>query len=168
MKFDTKQIFDREARTKRVSNTKTLTQRFVDQVIPPEHQPGGCWEWTGCVDSKGYPKLRNHYKRVSAHRLSFEIFSGVKPSSSDCVCHRCDNPGCVNPEHLFVGTSSDNMKDMVRKGRDVGNRTIPFDTVLMARKMANLGEPMKNIASRLRLSIRYVYRIVSGTARRSH
>lgn len=76
----------------------------------------GCWLWLGTT-SNGYGRLSygGHAPRY-AHRLSFEAFNGPVPAGMD-VCHKCDTPSCVNPAHLFVGTASDNAKDMVQKMR---------------------------------------------------
>jgi hypothetical protein len=79
-------------------------------------QPDECWSWTG-------PKLAGGYGRLSfqgiidlAHRLTYLLFIGHIPD--DCVLHRCDNPACCNPAHLFAGTHKDNTHDMINKGRD--------------------------------------------------
>ena len=79
----------------------------------------GCWEWTGAL-AQGYVliHLRNN-NFTKAHRLSWELFRGPIPKGL-CVCHHCDNPKCFNPDHLWVGTHADNMKDKDRKGR--GNK----------------------------------------------
>jgi len=87
--------------------------RFWSRVQKTE----GCWLWTGCVNSTGYGsgtfgKARTHM----AHRFSWEIAHGPIPDGL-CVCHRCDNPRCVRPDHLFLGTRSDNQNDRVAKGR---------------------------------------------------
>ncbi len=87
-------------------------QRWLDKVLVGD----GCWEWQG-AKIKGYGVIRNdNGKIVGAHRLSYEMFVGPLPSHLQ-VCHRCDNPGCVKPSHLFLGTQSDNNRDRDTKGR---------------------------------------------------
>lgn len=76
-----------------------------------------CWNWQKSKDPAGYGQCYDGNKRLKAHRLSYLIFIGEIPNDK-CICHTCDNPGCVNPKHLFCGTLSDNMRDMVNKGRN--------------------------------------------------
>jgi len=75
----------------------------------------GCHLWTS-VSIGGYGVIRQKGKWAKAHRLSYELYKGKIPKGK-CVCHTCDNPLCVNPDHLFLGTHKDNMQDKVRKGR---------------------------------------------------
>jgi hypothetical protein len=75
-----------------------------------------CWEWAGAKHRFGYGMLRINGAAVTAHRTSWTVFNGDIPDGMS-VLHRCDNPCCCNPEHLFLGTHADNMADMTAKGR---------------------------------------------------
>lgn len=77
----------------------------------------GCWEWDGAaVDENGYCQIKIDNVCYYVHRVSYETFIGPIPNEMK-VLHRCDNPPCINPEHLFLGTYQDNMNDMVKKDR---------------------------------------------------
>ena len=73
-----------------------------------------CWVWARCCDTNGYGQIANSGKTMGAHRASWKIHKGAIPDGL-FVCHRCDNPSCVNPAHLFLGTSKDNQQDKMRK-----------------------------------------------------
>ena len=75
-----------------------------------------CFEWQGARTNKGYGQVRNAGKRVYVHRLVWSLVNGPIPDGLH-VLHRCDNPPCVNPEHLWVGTNLDNARDCAEKGR---------------------------------------------------
>ena len=77
----------------------------------------GCWDWSG-YKYKGYGNFRASYKAYRAHRASWIIHFGEIPEGL-CVCHKCDNPPCTNPDHLFLGTKSENSLDMIEKGRSI-------------------------------------------------
>lgn len=78
----------------------------------------GCMIWLRSVDEKGYGLVRNQKKLYRAHRLSYELVNGPIPDGM-FICHRCDTPSCINPDHLFAGTALENAQDRDRKGRDV-------------------------------------------------
>lgn len=80
-------------------------------------QPDECWEWQGFRNSRGYGQCRHNKDQRVAHRWAWEITYGPIPRGI-LVCHHCDNPPCVNPAHLFLGTQRDNVRDMHAKGRD--------------------------------------------------
>jgi hypothetical protein len=90
-----------------------LKLNFEKKVIKKD----GCWDWNGCVDKDGYPLMPSGYHKQSrAHRVSYEIFLGKIPKGK-LVCHRCDNPICTNPDHLFIGDHRENQVDSINKGR---------------------------------------------------
>lgn len=76
----------------------------------------GCWLWTACLTKWGYGSIRNNKTTELAHRVSYRLFNGDVPEEL-CVLHTCDVPGCVNPDHLFLGTNNDNVQDKVNKNR---------------------------------------------------
>ncbi len=100
-------------------------ERFSRQMKMTED---GCWTWAAGMDKDGYGRFRGEYdgqKYTFAHRYSWALHNKKNVPKGMLVCHSCDNPRCVNPDHLFVGTEADNMADMVSKNR----QHIPFGVV---------------------------------------
>lgn len=94
---------------------KSLREKFEQRFrVTP-----GCWVWTHGLDNNGYGKITYKSATTRAHRISYELYIAEIPSGLH-VLHRCDNPACVNPDHLFIGTHADNMRDKTKKGRAIG------------------------------------------------
>lgn len=107
-------------------------QKFELKYIPEPNS--GCWLWIGAVLPSGYGKMGIYGRTIGAHRISFELFRGEIPNGLH-ICHRCDNPCCVNPDHLFAGTRQDNMQDCIAKGRF---NACPQNGILAAAEKKNL------------------------------
>ena len=87
--------------------------------------PDACWRWTGAFNNRGYGRISISREGTKlAHRVAFCLANGVEPRGIQelCVCHSCDNPGCVNPSHLWLGTPADNTRDKMAKGRFTNGR----------------------------------------------
>lgn len=87
--------------------------------------PAACWQWKGSTNADGYGRLRRGRGTQRAHRVAWLLTRGEIPAGS-LVCHHCDNPPCVNPAHLFLGTIQDNTADKVAKGRQAKGRAYVF------------------------------------------
>jgi hypothetical protein len=93
-----------------------------------ETQPNGCVLWTGGCDGRGYGMIHANGKAIKTHRLAYLLAHGSLPEGL-LVCHNCpggDNPRCINPEHLFLGTPLDNVRDMIAKGRKRQAKELPM------------------------------------------
>lgn len=91
-------------------------ERFEKKFTKHEN---GCWLWNAARRTTGYGVFSFNGKPVTASRVSFILYHGVDPEGL-FVCHKCDNPLCVNPDHLFLGTNKDNVEDRKLKGRPAG------------------------------------------------
>ena len=101
----------------------TIVERLKRRI--KINQKNGCWEWLGAKYSNGYGAITitvdGKPRAKLTHRISYEVFCGPIPEGL-CVLHKCDNPKCINPAHLFVGTYKDNMQDAKAKGRVASGR----------------------------------------------
>ena len=145
--------------------------RFWRQVEKSE----GCWLWIGHRQPSGYGRMTvpvgGGHRKVRAHRVAWELHNGPIPDGMQ-VCHRCDNPPCVRPEHLFLGTSQDNTNDKIAKGRRrTGNMpkgpahskaVLSQEQAEAIRRAVAAGEFQTAVARRLGISRSTVVRVVSG------
>jgi hypothetical protein len=145
-----------------------LEKRFWDKV----QKTDGCWIWT----SSRYPRMgygafgigrRTVY---AAHRVSYALHHGLSFDFEGHVLHRCDNPPCVNPDHLFLGDHATNMKDMAAKGRGrTGRRTFSDDEARDIWRRLRAGEQQKRIAEQLGVPVSVIHLLSRGkTYRRLH
>jgi hypothetical protein len=118
-------------------------ERFWNKV----DKSNGCWVWTGGKSNKGYGRFKVKGSLVSSHRFSWELKHGKIPEGL-LICHHCDNPSCVRPDHLFLGTYSDNKIDADKKGRSkhigprgekAGASKLTTEQVLKIRKLYQSG-----------------------------
>ena len=134
----------------------SIEDRFWAKV----DRSGGCWVWTGAHNGRGYGTMGiregGSQRMQYAHRLSYEMAHGPIPDGYE-VCHRCDNPPCVKPEHLFIGTRQDNERDKMRKGRTlrgsaVATSKLTESVVLQIRAEAAAGTMQRRLAERYSVS----------------
>lgn len=92
----------------------SLLDKLLNKIVINQHTD--CWEWTAGVNNLGYGMIRDEKRMRSAHRVSYEEHIGKIPHGM-CVCHACDNPKCINPKHLWLGTRKQNTQDMIDKNR---------------------------------------------------
>ena len=136
--------------------------RRVLSKISPEPHSLGCWEWTGTIRKKEpYGVIRVLGVQVRAHRLMYFLSHG-SCDQSRIVCHRCDNPRCVNPSHLWLGTDAQNVRDMDAKGRRRHLCKLTSQDVLRVIQLRGDGISYHKIAKRLHVDASTIYQILNG------
>lgn len=140
-----------------------LVAKFMDRFAVNEQS--GCWEWTGSKYPKGYGQFWSGTRgRSGSHRFAYTVFNGPIPDGLH-VCHKCDNPSCVNPDHLFVGTHGENMADMTAKKRhQFGSRSrnakFTEDDVKEIRRAYQAGTTQPELAAKFGVSDVTISKIV--------
>lgn len=145
-----------------------VTDGVRERFWPKVDCSGDCWVWTAGTNVAGYGRLCVSGRAQLAHRVSYVLHKGVQPGEL-LVCHHCDNPPCVNPAHLFLGTNRDNGQDMSRKGRAADSRgeasavaKLTAAQVDEMRERRREGETAASIGMRFGVSKGYVYNVVTG------
>lgn len=141
----------------------TPLERFEDRIF---YSPGGCHYWTGPPGAKGYGAFYMNGAHYAPSRAAYVFYKG--DPGELYVCHACDNPLCVNPDHLFLGTAKDNFHDMLRKGRqnkDPNRKKLDHLSVLLIREAATLGFTLPEIASYFGVCFQTVSEIKLGLKR---
>lgn len=139
--------------------------RFIANLSPVEET--GCIVWTAGKGRRGYGKFMTaNQKTVGAHRFAWEMANGRQIPDGMCVCHRCDNPPCCNPDHLFLGTTDDNMVDRANKQRQArgdtsGNRKLSESQVRDIREKHSTGSRPIDLAREFGVSRETIHRVVS-------
>lgn len=129
----------------------------------PDGKFQDCWYYTGWLNKTGYGKIYRNRVGLAVHRFSAYLFNVNKDTKGDiipnfkftiesklCILHKCDNPPCFNPDHLFIGTQQENLQDMINKGRESFNNNSKFteDQVKDIRKYFILGWSRKEITEK--------------------
>ncbi len=158
-----------------------LTPRQVENFwkkIKKGTTPDACWEWLGYKDTNGYGKCGTAHRKIAlAHRVAYVLTNGEPPTDKPFLLHKCDNPGCVNPLHIFPGTQADNIADMIKKRRNNqwARQSRPEDfrgekncrakmtpeQVIEIRKLRESGKTLIRIAERFQMSIPGVHHIIN-------
>lgn len=158
-----------EQYTKGPWTNKTYVDRFWSRIKVSGDDD--CWEWTRGTTSDGYGIFHFGNSSIRTHRFSYQLKNGAI-REHDCVCHSCDNPKCVNPSHLWIGTRAENNADKEAKGRGVhpdqktgennSNAILSISSVISIKVMAKNGLPQARIAKYFDVSNALVCMIING------
>ena len=151
--------------------TRAYTKRGTPFWDRCQKIDSGCWEWTAGRAARGYGSIRVDGMTVPAHRRSWELTHGPIPDGL-FVLHKCDNRPCVNPDHLFLGTQADNLRDMAEKGRAArlrgdqhGCTKISDKDLGHLRDLHAEGFTYEQLATMFGISESYVCRLARGVRR---
>lgn len=157
-----------EARNNYISPVDPMEKWILKVDKTPGQGPNGdCWIWTGSKQKKGTYNYGIFFwpngSTMSAHVASWWLFTGDMETKGFHICHHCDNPPCVNPEHLFKGTAKDNHQDMIVKGRVFrGLAKLTDEEALEARSLYAIGDTACDLALKYNFSPATMYAILEG------
>lgn len=134
--------------------------RFFEKV----EKTKSCWLWKGAKNPLGYGYFWNGKQNMRPHRWAYEYFNNLKIKRGNFICHRCDTPSCVNPEHLFEGTPQKNVDDAVRKKRH--KFTLTDEDVNIIRTLHSKGMLQKDIADIFYVHFGTISKIILGIRRK--
>jgi len=123
-----------------------------------------CWIWTGAKDKYGYGRFKFKEKKWRTHRVAYYLT--YKDPGSLCVLHKCDNPSCVRPDHLFLGTNKDNTQDCIKKGRFNRPTKLTPNQVRSIRELSQRGHLQTEIAIKYKISQSTVCDIINRKRRK--
>lgn len=152
-------------RQHRVRQSGDMRDRLMAKVVVT---PSGCWEWQGSKDKHGYGVMVTGKSPFRAHRVSYVLHKGPLPPEA-VVCHNCDNPGCVNPDHLYSGTHKTNGEDRVSRSRSArGERNgraklTEREVVIIRRRAANGKITRRKLAEDFGVSQTLIFHIIHRT-----
>lgn len=142
-----------------------LIQKILSNHSAPTHEDN-CMLWLNAKNLDGYGHVKYNGRTENVHRIVWSYYHGPIPEGM-CVCHTCDNPSCINPDHLFVGTRADNSRDMVEKGRQArgskhtSTHLTDIDVISIRASYAS-GARLRVLAEQYSVSISTMWKIVTG------
>jgi len=144
---------------RKIYNRKSIQERIERNIVIDEET--GCYNWNKYLNGDGYGRIRINYKMKFVHRISYELHKGKIPVGM-CVLHRCDNPKCCNPAHLFLGTNQDNVNDKMAKGRWAGSAKLTLEKVKEIRKKYIETTTCKELATEYGVSYDTIRNIITN------
>lgn len=148
----------------------TFKNPYIKSFLSGVAISDGCWEWQRFKDVRGYGKVSYKGTVERAHRVSYKLFVGEIPPGM-FVCHHCDNPSCVNPSHLFIGTCKDNSDDMRAKGRNIvlrgnshGKSKLMDSDIKQILHLSRSGATPLELSVKFRISRNQIYLILNNKA----